>query len=394
MTATSARDRRQTPNQKTETTAEVYTQQKKEVPAPILKDHLDVEAAVNGAPVFEEVSLFAANSDEVESSDFHKMVLLNYGSVDGRLEDDEDDDGTSRSSDAERSIPKVTPPSHEDVTSRKTSRKAGNGLPAESSRSEMVVHSPVRWPPSSSSDDFSASKDNAIVSTTTDTKEPNEMPPSSVNRKRAITERKARGRPRKSVGGVTTPKARRPRGRPRKDGGGAVRKAQRKSIVKKSPEHLQTRRPRRAVALIQDFLELYAEVDLADLEYLHTRATTFVKMLVDEYLEENKVKFSKSPSRDVQSSSLRKDSLNSSADMETEVGPSDIDDNEEDVESSAEEFTPGYNSGPGPGGAHDEDGTVNDHRFGPRGLSDNFIDSIPVIRGTVLQPMPTVIDST
>lgn len=39
------------------------------------------------------------------------------------------------------------------------------------------------------------------------------------------------------------------------------------------------------------------------------------------------------------------DSLNSSADMETEVGPSDIDDNEEDVESSAEEFTPGYNSG-------------------------------------------------
>ncbi|KAK6012164.1 hypothetical protein OSTOST_22691 [Ostertagia ostertagi] len=49
--------------------------------------------------------------------------------------------------------------------------------------------------------------------------------------------------------------------------------------------------------MIQDFLELYAKVDLADLEIIHARATTFVRMLVDEYIEESKASTAKSSSR-------------------------------------------------------------------------------------------------
>ncbi|RCN24013.1 hypothetical protein ANCCAN_30298, partial [Ancylostoma caninum] len=57
------------------------------VPLPILKDHLEVEASPRAVPPNPEVSLFGGDAAEPESADFDKMVLLNYGSTDGRLED-------------------------------------------------------------------------------------------------------------------------------------------------------------------------------------------------------------------------------------------------------------------------------------------------------------------
>ncbi|KAK6029383.1 hypothetical protein OSTOST_04506, partial [Ostertagia ostertagi] len=248
----------------------------------------------------------------------------------------------------------------------------------------------------------------------------------SKSTKRGTYEKKARGRPRKSRDVSSPPKTRRPRGRPRKDGGESRKKGERKSTERKLHERLQKRRPRRAAAMIQDFLELYAKVDLADLEIIHARATTFVRMLVDEYIEESKASTAKSSSRSNSQSSRdlkgdrvgcgwkgkagkKNEGMRITGDSQLflpgrgdhhasmDAGSSAMDDmaSAEEPESSAEEVSAecGYESSSDPSGDFGEETNINELPLGrTTTLSDSFIDSIPVIRGTVLQQLPTVID--
>ncbi|KAK6053917.1 hypothetical protein COOONC_08577 [Cooperia oncophora] len=252
-----------------------------------------------------EVSLFGADNGEPESNDFHKMVLLNYGSIDGRLEDDEEEVEEEEGNGKEVPLPKESSP-------KKGSRKSEEKNSSDTSnRCETVATTPVRGP-LSSLEGGSSSVEEKIEKSSPMSMETEEVkqPPAPLNSgKRGPYEKKGRGRPRKSREIISPPKTGRPRGRPRKDGGHSVRKVERKSVERKLHERLQKRRPRRAAAMIQDFLEFYAKVDLADLEFIHARATTFVRMLVDEYIEESKANSAKSSSRSDNQNSRESKSL-------------------------------------------------------------------------------------
>ncbi|KAJ1349773.1 hypothetical protein KIN20_005423 [Parelaphostrongylus tenuis] len=63
----------------------------------------------------------------------------------------------------------------------------------------------------------------------------------------------------------------------------ATHAARMKSIV-----HTRGVHQRRAASLAHDFVELYLKVDVNDLDEIHAKATSFVRMLIDEYGEKNK----------------------------------------------------------------------------------------------------------
>ncbi|XGW21192.1 hypothetical protein V3C99_004277 [Haemonchus contortus] len=387
---------------------------------PILKDHLEVEAAARVEPQSMEVSLFGTDSCEPETTDFHKMVLLNYGSVDGRLEDDEEDDDEDEEKDVKDSGGQWNN-SKESSLPRKESPPKKGSRKSEEISSEITNHNESATTASVTPSDSSSLtvKDEKDTPTSMETDEVDRPATSSSSRKRRTHEKKTRGRPRKSRDAPSPVKTGRPRGRPRKNGSDPVPRVERKSIEKKLNERLQKRRPRRAAAMIQDFLELYAKVDLADLEFIHARATTFVRMLVDEYVEESKINATKSSSRsDTQSSRDSKGSKSETAERKAErKGSSSNRDNHnyfskrgssassnavddmasaEEPESSADEVSPerGYDSNSDPGAEFAEENHSDDLPLGrTTSLSDSFIDSIPVIRGAVLQQLPTVIDS-
>ncbi|WKX91202.1 hypothetical protein Q1695_009773 [Nippostrongylus brasiliensis] len=382
-------------------------------PAPIVKDHLEIEDTALSTPIAIEVSLFTTDNCEQESTDdgcekgsaeFDKMILLNYGSTDGRVEEDEEEEQEDEDN---KALSEWMKPKSADDTKVKAERQ-GNELemPATSSPEQPSSSNSNVEQPSSPNQAAAGVKSSKRSTLSVGKDDDDEYLPTPTLSKRKY-ERKARGRPKKNNDASTTPKIGRPRGRPRKEGAEPVRKVERKS-VDRSHERFQKHRPRRAAAMIQDFLELYAKVDLADLEFVHTRATTFVKMLVDEYMEENKVKAPKSPRKrsanndwktermsdsDGISSSRRspKRERESSADVDAEA-PMAMDESGDEGESSGEDVSPDfdYDSNSDPSGYYKGE---DDLPLRPRQLSDSFIDSIPVIRGSVLQPMPAVVDS-
>ncbi|VDM69092.1 unnamed protein product, partial [Strongylus vulgaris] len=281
-------------------------------PLPILKDHFDVEAASRTVLPNAEVALFADEDvAEQEPADFDRMVLLNYGSTDGRLEDDEEPTSASewnnqkgilparkelkfrdlKKADEEaavvqRILEEVCPPSS--VQPRSSSGTADNEAVAVQRILEEVCPSSSLW---------------ALPSSGTAKKEADEGPmPLTIVRKRKSYKRKTRGRPKRvekeQAEYVPTSLQRtgRPRGRPKKNGAISGIKSDRKTIEKKYAMSNERRgRPRRAASMIQDFLELYAKVDLSDLEEVHARATTFVRMLIDEYAAASKEDSRNSP---------------------------------------------------------------------------------------------------
>nr|CDJ83855.1 AT hook domain containing protein [Haemonchus contortus] len=407
---------------------------------PILKDHLEVEAAARVEPQSMEVSLFGTDSCEPETTDFHKMVLLNYGSVDGRLEDDEEEDEEEEEKDVKDSGGQWNS-SKESSLPRKESPPKKGSRKSEEISSEITNHNESATTASVTPSDSSSLtvKDEKDTPTSMETDEVDRPATSSSSRKRRTHEKKTRGRPRKSRDAPSPVKTGRPRGRPRKNGSDPVPRVERKSIEKKLNERLQKRRPRRAAAMIQDFLELYAKVDLADLEFIHARATTFVRMLVDEYVEESKMNAASRPlvailrahviqkvqNQKRQNGNLKGRDLRATgiaiatfpnadlpgvfkislsylnvvlADMDVPASSNAVDDmaSAEEPESSADEVSPerGYDSNSDPGAEFAEENHSDDLPLGrTTSLSDSFIDSIPVIRGAVLQQLPTVIDS-
>ncbi|VDO22845.1 unnamed protein product [Haemonchus placei] len=203
------------------------------LPLPILKDHLEVEAAARIEPQSMEVSLFGTDNCEPETTNFHKMVLLNYGSVDGRLEDDEDEDDEEEEKDVkdaggqwnnskESSLPrKESPP-------KKGSRKNEEISSEITNHNESATTASVT--PSDSS--FLTVKDVKDTPTSMETDEVDRPATSSSSRKRRTHEKKSRGRPRKSRDAPSPVKTGRPRGRPRKNGSDPVPRVERKSIEK------------------------------------------------------------------------------------------------------------------------------------------------------------------
>ncbi|WKX91200.1 hypothetical protein Q1695_009773 [Nippostrongylus brasiliensis] len=415
-------------------------------PAPIVKDHLEIEDTALSTPIAIEVSLFTTDNCEQESTDdgcekgsaeFDKMILLNYGSTDGRVEEDEEEEQEDEDN---KALSEWMKPKSADDTKVKAERQ-GNELemPATSSPEQPSSSNSNVEQPSSPNQAAAGVKSSKRSTLSVGKDDDDEYLPTPTLSKRKY-ERKARGRPKKNNDASTTPKIGRPRGRPRKEGAEPVRKVERKSVDSRSHERFQKHRPRRAAAMIQDFLELYAKVDLADLEFVHTRATTFVKMLVDEYMEENKVKAPKSPrKRSLFSHFLSGTTTNSSVeaitlqDLPTTIGrpnecptqmvspppvdhqresesrpsiydhnpfsadvdaeaPMAMDESGDEGESSGEDVSPDfdYDSNSDPSGYYKGE---DDLPLRPRQLSDSFIDSIPVIRGSVLQPMPAVVDS-
>ncbi|EYB93525.1 hypothetical protein Y032_0181g857 [Ancylostoma ceylanicum] len=374
------------------------------VPLPILKDHLEVEAAPRAVPPNPEVSLFGGDSAEPESADFDKMVLLNYGSTDGRLEDDEEQNSAS-----EWSSQKGILPARKELKF-KGDRKADEEAAAVQRILEEVCPSTSFRARSSSSGTANKEGDEESIAL-----------PST--RKRRPYKKRARGRPRKIQKELpddlpSPQKTGRPRGRPRKNGADPVQRSERKSIEKKNHGRHNRGRPRRAASMIQDFLELYAKIDLADLEEVHARATTFVRMLIDEYAGTSK-DIKASPSKEDRRSSSYEGVESAKAkheprsapdgsdeemdihspkneEMDVSMNASAMDDEEsgEEAGSSGEDMAELDEESNSDANDDVEDDVRVERRNSPRDvLPDSFIDAIPVIRGTALQPLPTTADS-
>ncbi|ETN78304.1 hypothetical protein NECAME_10439 [Necator americanus] len=367
------------------------------VPLPILKDHLEVEAAPRAVPPSVELSLFGGEDiAEPESADFDKMVLLNYGSTDGRLEDEEEPSSASELSSQKGILP-----------ARKELKFKDKKAEEEAAAVQRILEEVC---PLSSFRERSSSSG-------TPNKEADEDPASSSNpRKRKPYKKKARGRPKKipkeAIEDLPTPqKTGRPRGRPKKNG--ADSKLDNKSMEKKQHDRHRGR-PRRAASMIQDFLELYAKVDLADLEEVHARATTFVRMLIDEYAVPSNTSPRKEDSRSSSyegnapgDSAKRKREANGSdqyvanhspklEEMDVSVDACTMDDEEsgDEAGSSGEDMGELDYESNSDANEDFEDDTRADRRNGARVvLPDNFIDAIPVLRGAALQPLPTTADS-
>ncbi|KAL6731810.1 hypothetical protein Aduo_002639 [Ancylostoma duodenale] len=373
------------------------------VPLPILKDHLEVEASPRAVPPNPEVSLFGGDATEPESADFDKMVLLNYGSTDGRLEDDEEQNSAS-----EWSSQKGILPARKELKF-KDERKADEEAAAVQRILEEVCPSTSFRARSSSSGTANKEGDEESIAL-----------PST--RKRRPYKKRARGRPKKIhkelPDDLSSPqKTGRPRGRPRKNGADPVQRAERKSIEKKN--HSRHRgRPRRAASMIQDFLELYAKIDLADLEEVHARATTFVRMLIDEYAGTSK-DIKASPSKEdrrsssyegVESAKAKPEPRsvpdgsdeemdihspkNEEMDMSMHASAMDDEESGEEAGSSGEDMAELDDESNSDVNYDMEDDVRAERRNSPRDvLPDSFIDAIPVIRGAALQPLPTTADS-
>ncbi|RCN28835.1 hypothetical protein ANCCAN_25418 [Ancylostoma caninum] len=278
------------------------------VPLPILKDHLEVEASPRAVPPNPEVSLFGGDAAEPESADFDKMVLLNYGSTDGRLEDDEEQNSAS-----EWSSQKGILPARKELKFKDDRKAEEEAAAVQRILEEVCPSTSFRARSSSSGTANKEGDEESIALPSTRKRRPYKKfvfsPPclSLVLVLATAFFRRARGRPKKIhkelPDDLPSPqKTGRPRGRPRKNGADPVQRSERKSIEKKN--HSRHRgRPRRAASMIQDFLELYAKIDLADLEEVHARATTFVRMLIDEYA---------GTSKDVKASPSKEDRRSSS----------------------------------------------------------------------------------
>ncbi|CAJ0594185.1 unnamed protein product [Cylicocyclus nassatus] len=397
---------------------------------PILKDHLDVEAAPRALLPNAEVSLFGdVDASEQEPADFDKMVFRKYGSTDGRLEDDEE--GTSMLVQDRQSVV---------LTARKDSKFKEFKNPDEEAAVVKRILEEV-CPPSSlrvNSPPRTIENEAAVVqrilaevcplsslpahssSSATPTKEDGGTDTVPINRKRQPYKRR-KGKPKtiKKEENEYVPdpeKAGRPRGRPKKNGANSTPRTNRKSFDKFVMNADRRGRPRRAASMIQDFLELYAKVDLCDLEEVHARATTFVRMLVDEYATTNKEVAKKSSIKEEAKnpcegndegrvdagSALQAEGCSSNCmDTHSQHEEMDVamDTNADDGESIDEAGSSGENMAGGLGEESNAEGETEDNvgearpESAIKELPDSFIDSIPVLRGAALQAVPTSADS-
>ncbi|VDK41629.1 unnamed protein product [Cylicostephanus goldi] len=398
---------------------------------PILKDHFDVEAAPRTLLPNAEVSLFGAgdvDASEQEPADFDRMVFRKYGSTDGRLEDDEE--GTSMKPDRQ----KVVLPARKDSKFKEFKNPDEEAAVVKRILEEVCPPSALRVnsPPRPIENEAAVVKRILAEvcplsslpahssSSAMPTKEDGTAETFSNSRKRQPYKKRTKGRAKtiKKEENEYVPdleKAGRPRGRPKKNGATSTPRTNRKSFDRRFAMSADRHgRPRRAASMIQDFLELYAKVDLCDLEEVHARATTFVRMLVDEYATTSKEVAKKSPIKQEARSSFEGndgEKVNGSSaslaegcsncmdtDFKHEEMDVAMDTNANDDESIDEAGSSGENVV-----AHGDESNTEGEAEGHVGvagfesvkkeLPDNFIDSIPVLRGAALQAVPTSADS-